>query len=304
MGSSAGAAAALHLMVTPQAKGLFHKAIIQSGSGWWSPLSHADHERFGSMLVAAAKAPSASATAESLRTLAPDALPYSSPHGLDGRYWTTPATELIAQGAMMDIPMIVGWNSLDGSSLRFSPEEVIGKTPQNVMASYLKEGKTGRDLALSLYTDSHNGAPARWVASRAQEGAPVWLYQFSYLLSPFVGRSRGAEHGHEIPHVFDTWDRIPAAAPWIRDRDRKMTRLMHECWVSFARTGIPRCDGAPEWPRYRRSEDAIMEFTDTPVIRRGLRGQQLDAWEAVMDVILSAQRQSLLDLLDGERRAP
>jgi para-nitrobenzyl esterase len=302
MGSSAGAAAALHLLVTPQAKGLFHKAIIQSGNGWWSPLSHTDHERFGSMLVAQGSTPGAGATSDGLRALAPDALPYSSPHGLDGRLWKIPATELIGKGFMMDIPMIVGWNSLDGSSLRFSPEEVIRRTPPNVMAAYADEGKTGKDLALALYTDSHNGAPARWVAAKAEGGAPVWLYQFSYVFSPYVGRSRGAEHGLEIPHVFDSWGRIPAAAPWVRDRDRQMTRLMHECWVNFAKVGIPTCAGAPQWPRYRRSEDALMEFTDIPVIRRGLRQRQLDAWEGQLDAMLAEQHTSLMQLLDATHR--
>jgi para-nitrobenzyl esterase len=113
------------------------------------------------------------------------------------------------------------------------------------------------------------------------------------------GEVRGAEHGYELPHVFDSWSRIPGAALVLRDRDRAMTAIMHQCWVAFARASVPECDGAPAWPAYSRETDALMEIADAPTVQHRFRRAQLDAWEAAMDASVARQRESVGMLLDG-----
>ncbi len=290
-GQSAGGAATLGLLATPAAKGLFHKAIVQSSSGFWSPLSHEDHETFGSLLAAEAGLPGKKATLEQLRALAPDALPWAGMGFLDGRWWAESKHDAIAAGRINDIPLIIGWNSFDGSSLRYATEKVLADTPNDVIAAYAEEGLQGRDLAYSIYTDRHNGAPARWIAAQTSTGAPSYLYQFSYVGTVVRQSAKGASHGEEIFYIFDTWGKIPKSElpsgmdieAIMTDDDRAMTRLMRGCWVAFAKTGEPECEGAPSWPRYRAEDDQLMDFGITVQLRQNYRKAQLDAQEQAMD---------------------
>jgi carboxylesterase type B len=56
--------------------------------------------------------------------------------------------------------------------------------------------------------------------------------------------------------------------------------MMHSCWVNFAKTGAPSCEGVPEWPRYTEDGDSLMELGLSPRVRQGFRKAQLDAQEA------------------------
>ena len=78
-----------------------------------------------------------------------------------------------------------------------------------------------------------------------------------------------------------------------------MIRVIRKCWVAFARSGVPECDPAPRWPRYTRQDDRLMDFGATPEVRRNFRKRQLDAQESAMGDVLSAQRRSFEELLDG-----
>jgi para-nitrobenzyl esterase len=169
---------------------------------------------------------------------------------------------------------------------------------QQMKATYASEGKTGDDLAYAVYTDSHVGAPARWIAKRTADGAPTYLYYFSYVRPEDRGKARGAAHGAEIPHVFDSWSKA-APALKLSDEERAVTRTVHSCWVSFAKTGKPQCEGAPAWPRYTVSTDELMELGTSAQVRQHFRKAQLDAQEAAMEDVLDGQRRSLTTLLQG-----
>jgi para-nitrobenzyl esterase len=78
---------------------------------------------------------------------------------------------------------------------------------------------------------------------------------------------------------------------------RAVTKRVHSCWVNFARSGKPSCEGAPEWPRYRPQDDQLMELGSTAQVRKNFRKTQLDAQEAAMKDDLAAQRQELDQLL-------
>jgi para-nitrobenzyl esterase len=310
-GQSAGGAATLGLLATPAADGLFHKAIVQSSSGFWAPLTHEEGETFGSLLALAAGLPGEKATLAQLRALAPDELPWGGMGYLDGRWWAESKHDAIAAGRVNDIPLIIGWNSFDGSSLRFPAEQVLADTPENVLAAYAEEGLEGKDLAYSIYTDRHNGAPARWIAAQTSRGAPSYLYQFSYVPTVMRGSVRGAMHGRDIFHIFDSWHKIPqeelpAGVPSIdaimTDEDREITRLMHDCWVTFARTGKPDCKGAPDWPRYQPEDDLLMDFGITVQLRHNYRKAQLDAQERAMQHTIDRKKRAALSLIADMKR--
>ncbi|MFC3079413.1 carboxylesterase/lipase family protein [Phenylobacterium terrae] len=279
-GLSAGGASTLQLLTLPEAKGLFDKAIVQSGVGWWTPLTLTQMERVGSWMAAQAGLPGGAATAEALRALSPDQLPHLGAYSIDGRFQRENATDAIAAGRLADVPLLIGWTDFDGSSLRsMAPAAYTEQAPPELRAAYADEGKVGADLGYQMYTDAHVGAPARWIARQAADGAPSYLYLFTYVRTAMRGKVRGAAHGDELSYVFDTWEKTYPNLV-LSEEDRAATRMVHACWVSFAKTGKPRCPGAPDWPRYTAKDDRLMELGVTPRVLQGFRKTQLDAQEA------------------------
>jgi para-nitrobenzyl esterase len=279
-GLSAGAASTLQLLTIPDAKGLVDTAIVQSGVGRWTPFTLPQMEQIGSWAATQAGLPGKDATAEQLRALPVDKLPWLGLYSVDGRLQPENGTTAIAEGRMADVPLLIGWTDFDGSSLRgASAETITERAPDSVKAAYANEGKTGADLGYQMYTDQHVGAPARWIADKASRGAPSYLYLFSYVRTANRGKVRGAAHGDDMSFVFGNWGKAyPQLA--LSDEDRAATRMMQSCWTSFAKTGKPHCDGAPGWPRYSRADDRLMDLGLKPEVRQGFRAQQLDAQEA------------------------
>jgi para-nitrobenzyl esterase len=300
-GVSAGGAAVLQLLTIPRAKGLFHKAAVESGVGWWAGLSQAEFEQIGVLAAMHAGLPK-DASAEQLRALKIDALPQIGVWFWDSRLFPMPPTTTFAGGRAIDVPLLIGWNSFDGSSLGSSASahaELIARMPSSVLAAYNGENQAQADLAYALWTDLHAAAPARWIAKRTESGAPTFVYYFSYVSPDQRGKVRGAAHASELPYVFDNWNK---SAPGLEVSDdvRAATGQVHSCWVSFVRSGKPSCEGAPKWPRYRSENDQIMELGSRAQVRRNFRKEQLDAQEAAMQNDLAAQRQALDRLLkDG-----
>jgi len=100
--------------------------------------------------------------------------------------------------------------------------------------------------------------------------------------------------------VFDAWSRsFPQVQ--LTEQDRAATRMMQSCWVSFAKTGMPRCEGAPDWPRYRRASDQLMELGAEPKVLTGFRRAQLDAQEAAMQSVIDAERSAVEQMIGRMR---
>jgi len=298
-GVSAGGAAVLQLLTVPSAKGLFHKAAVESGAGWWSGLSRAEFERVGVLAAAEAGLP-ANATAPRLRAVPLDALPQLGMWVWDDRLFPLPPTEAFAANRATDVPLLIGWNSFDGSSLG-SPGDaharLRARTPPSVLAAYRGEDLNQDDLTYVLWTDVHVAAPARWIAKLTAGGAPTYLYYFSFVPPDQRGHVRGAAHASELPYVFDNWEKV-APGQTVDDEVRVATRRIHSCWVTFATSGRPACSGSPVWPRYRPQDDQLMKLGATAQVRKNFRKTQLDAHEAAMNDDLAAQRQELTRLLD------
>jgi para-nitrobenzyl esterase len=278
-GQSASAASVLQILTLKEARGLIDKAIVQSGAGWWKPFSLAQMERVGSAIATQAGLSGKDATADQLRALPIDRLVQVGVYNVDGRQQRQNATLDIDRGRLADVPLMIGWTDFDGSSLReTTPEEIARTASPELLAAYADDNMTGADLGYRLYTDQHVSAPARWIARKAVKGAPVYLYQFSYVLSLQRGRNRGATHGSELPFVFDSWKKI---APQLKlsEEDQAATRLMHSCWVSFAKSSRPACEGAPEWPAYTVKKETLMDLGAKPQLRQDFRNAQLDAQE-------------------------
>ncbi|MFC3079263.1 carboxylesterase/lipase family protein [Phenylobacterium terrae] len=286
-GESAGGMSILHLLATPKAKGLFHKAIVQSGGGWFEPDGLATKEKEGAAVAEKLGLPGASASAEQLRAAPADELIAKGGGGYgpfpDGRLVKETPTQALAAGREIDVPLIIGWNSGEDSLMGPRPPDpaaAAARFPAAGSPAYADEAAQGGErLPRAAFTDAVFGAPARWVAAQAADGRPAWLYHFSYVGGRFRPAMTTAAHAAEIQYVFEYWGRrTPESA--ITDEDRAMAKLMHGCWVAFAKTGAPTCDVA--WPKYQPGKDQLVEFGDQSGVRTGFRDPKFDAQEAAL----------------------
>lgn len=285
-GESAGGMSILHLLATPDADGLFHKAIVQSGLGWFAPETLAQQQAKGGELAAKLGLAGAAASADQLRAVPAEALIAQGGGGYgpfpDGRLLKTTPSQAFAAGREIDVPLVIGWNSGEDSLLGpgTPPAPDPARYPATVDPAYADEAAAGAGrLARAAFTDAVFGAPARWVAGQAADGAPAFLYHFSYVGGRFRPAMTTAAHAAEIQYVFEYWGRrTPETA--ITADDRAMARLMHACWVAFARAGTPSCDVA--WPAYDPAKDQLVEFGEVSGLRTGLRKPEFDAQEAAV----------------------
>jgi para-nitrobenzyl esterase len=281
-GESAGGMDILALLATPAANGLYHKAIVESGGGWFPPTTLATKEAADAALLA--KAGIAAATPEALRAIPVEKLvPLSGNYGpfIDGRLMTRTASQAMAEGRFADVPLIIGSNSGEDSLMGPGPlsPQVLAMIPAAARAVYTAEAAAGDEtLARAVFTDRIMGGAARWTAARAASGQPAWLYYFSYVGDRFRPAKTRASHADEIQYVWEYWGRRTPMNV-VSDEDRRMASLMHACWVAFAKTAKPAC-GADAWPAYDPAKDQLMEFGASSGVRTHLRKAQLDAQEA------------------------
>jgi para-nitrobenzyl esterase len=288
-GESAGGEDTLALMASPLARGLFAKAIVESGGGWSPPVTLAKLEARGVAVAAKAGAP-AGATVEQLR-----ALPLASLVGksetldfgpaVDGRLLKESVSQALGAGHVAAVPLMIGSNSYEASlmaSFKLPAATILMVAPAAMKAAYTDE-KTDQAKAAAMFTDEVMGAPARWIAGQAS-GGPSWLYHFAYVLDMLRATSPGAGHDSEIPFVFDSWDHLGALGAGLKqsDQDKAVTALVHSCWVSFAKSGAPTCAGGPAWPAYTRAGDALIDFDAQTTLKTHFRKTQYDAQEAAV----------------------
>jgi para-nitrobenzyl esterase len=255
-GESTGGEDTLALMTAAPARGLFQKAIVESGGGGWGPPPTmaemasrkdgvADHDA-----AAGHDAPAGHDTSTTHDALADEGADYGPT--IDGHLLKEPPLAAFAAGRAARIPLIIGTNSEEGVLLGPDPrtEGLFPKLSKDDQAQLAKlyGSAASNDTALARleFRDGYFASEARWIATKASAwGAPAYLYRFEYVLGVLQARRPGAYHGSEIPFVFG---RLPTQR--TDENDLRVERAMHDCWVAFARTGKPTCADAPDWPPF------------------------------------------------------
>jgi para-nitrobenzyl esterase len=302
-GESAGAISVNYLMASPAARGLFAKAISESGFGRASPRplkGDKGAESFGEAFAAAHGIEGDDvAAAAALRALPADAL--NTPFGglgdpalpnpiLDGQIIVESIAQAFGRGAEAHVPYLEGGNSYEASLIPHigdDPGPVIARAGDPAQVEALYGGAPAPEVARELTTDALITEPDRLLArDMARQGLPVWVYHFSYVPTILRQSAYGAAHGSEIPYVFDNLlDRpitfggrdIRAATP----DDHRIATAMHAYWVSFAKTGDPDSAGGPAWPRASAPGDPLLEFgADGIAVRPDFEKPRLDLLEA------------------------
>ncbi len=288
-GESAGGASVLQLMALPQAHGLFAAAIVQSGGGWAQPATQDTLQRQVRTALAGGGV-AASADAAALRGLPAHTLVRAQAGDralgfgpfLDGISVTRPAWSAFREGRQAQVPLLIGSNTWEGSLMQAMDIGEHGRRlAESTAVRDLYRRETDDDAIRQglVFGDLVFVAPARWTAAAHARKAPAWLYRFGYVRSARRGTVPGVAHAGEIPYVFDTLGRSGGGAllAEMSASDLKMAADMADCWVAFARDGIPAC-GLGAWDAYSRSRDNTLDIGNEGAMQvERLRARILDA---------------------------
>lgn len=311
-GESAGGLAVNVLLTSPLGRGLFARAIIESGGGRSGPfppppLAHPglrgqpsaeqrgiDFARqmgiqgTGPAALSALRLLSAKEIANGLHmsTVYQQQATYAGATQ-DGQVIAQLPEQVYKEGKQARVPVLVGATSADVSFTRahtldelfalFGPEAAAARRTFDRGNHGNFKSVAERVGAIQVMIE-----PARFVARRfASAGQPAYQYRFSYVAAPLRGRFTGAPHTSEIPYVFHTLRK----SPWgdfgknLTPQDLRMARLVNAYWVNFAKTGNPNAPGLPHWPRLTPGGDQLMNFT-----QQGPRAET-DPWKAQLDLV-------------------
>jgi para-nitrobenzyl esterase len=293
-GESAGGVSVHSLLASPQARGLFHKAIVESGGARDGVLTARPMRGDGvdpnypvsaeTIGINFARSMGIDGTDDgaltSLRALSAEQVLRGAPAAaganappiettpiLDGRLVTETAESAYKARRQARVPVLLGSNSADtaGNRIRAATKDELfarfGKWSGQARAAYDPDGSTELATLVSRANDDYGQAePTRFAANAfAAIGAPVYLYRFSYVQSALRGQLRaGAPHASEIPYVFATLTARQGST--LTPEDQAASRMAHSYWVNFAKTGDPNGTGLPTWPRHDPKKDLIFEF--------------------------------------------
>lgn len=279
-GESAGGIAVSMLCASPEAKGLFHGAISQSGGSFGPsrPTTYPgenmrrlpDAERSGEEY---AKAAGVSSIAE-LRKLTPDKLPGGRGWPIvDGRVIPDDQFKLYEAGKYNDTPILVGYNSDEGLSFsrektpdeyRANVEKRFGSFAEKLLAAYPAGKDSVPKTARDLMRDAAFGWQTwSWARLQAQTGkSKVFLYYFDQhpvQAADSPAADHGMPHGVDVPYVFQTFNRND---PRWTPGDLAISETIATYWTNFAKHGDPNGEGVPKWPVFTVSDRRVMYFKD------------------------------------------
>jgi para-nitrobenzyl esterase len=302
-GESAGGGSVNTLVVSPLARSLFHKAIVQSGGGraggLMTPRTLGEAESVGvalaklvgvtgddaAALAALRKVPPADLVRGlNLMTMGQQRDTYAGPM-IDGKIVTEEPETAFRAGRQAKVPYVIGANNREFGFMPLPPAAVdgmlarFGADRDEVVAAYDPD-QTGHmgEVGVGVMSDGAMVEPARLLARLASaSGQPTYAYRFSYVASSARKETRGALHATEIPFVFETVRAKYGDAATAEDE--AIAAAANGYWAAFARTGDPNGEGRPRWPAYSEKDDVILELAV------GGPAAKPDPWKARLDLI-------------------
>lgn len=285
-GESAGSFSVSALMASPLARGLFQRAIGESGAFFSTTLktkSLAESEAADAKFAESIKAP----TLAALRAKPADDLLAAASKGgngfrfgpsIDGFFLPEDVHAIYAAGKQAHVPLLAGWNRDEVGFPPTTPEqfqERARKMYGDKAGDFLKvfpadTEEQARQSAHDLGRDQFIAYSTwKWIQMQTAV-APVYSYEFDDAPpqpAPAAPSNKpaptpAAYHSAEIEFVFEA---LPSKKlPW-RPEDEKLSDLMSSYWSNFAKAGNPNGPGLPEWPAYNATADyPVMHLSFTP----------------------------------------
>ncbi|HQF28702.1 MAG TPA: carboxylesterase family protein [Bacteroidia bacterium] len=294
-GFSAGGVSVHSLLTIPAAKGLFQKAISESGGGRdgvltgrpinkekAEPLYPVSAETIGINFARKHKIGSTDAAAlAKLRSLSVDKiidggqdrdsaglLTYSGPI-LDGKLVVETAESAYKAGRQAKVPLLIGNCSAEiggGFVSTASTKEALfstfGDLKDEAKAAFDPDGnKEFAEVITKFNTDWVWGEPARMTARAfLAKSAPTYVYQFGYVPETMRNFAKyGTGHGSEVSFVFNTLNARWGAPAEATPQEKELAHIMNTYWVNFAKTGNPNGNRLPVWPLYDNQKEEILD---------------------------------------------
>jgi para-nitrobenzyl esterase len=287
-GQSGGADKVTVLMAMPGAKGLFHKAIVQSGASSALRQRTKDEAAKSAEVALQKLGLTADRAGELLKMSMDQILPLVAPADargnpsirfsptVDGRSLPRHPFDPDAPEVSADVPMIIGTTAteytflvsendpslhLDESGMRAKLAPMLGDQLDRVIDQYRKTRPSATPTELFWWINTELGTVRGALVQAARKAslarAPAFVYQFAWRTKVFDGVYM-SPHTIEIPFVFDNTDKIPSLVGTDQSELIPLTNMVSDAWVAFARTGNPNGAGRPHWPQYTPEQRAIM----------------------------------------------
>jgi len=284
-GESAGAMSISTLLAAPEASGLFHRAVIESGppatasTQWATKRAErlAGHVGVRTDALATLRHVTADRLVTATQRLAVEApsdggLPMALLPVVDGVLLERPPGDLIVEGKAASVPILVG-TTRDECALFTTADQgdpdvddvrvaqrlarLVGPAGSDIVDAYrharLARGEpaAGRDLWTAVTTDYVFRLPLQALATAYAKYQPsTYSYLFTWE-SPFLSGMFGSCHGLEIPFVFGTvGDPAIQVFTGSGPEATSLSEQMQHAWIAFARNGDPSCDAVGSWPAY------------------------------------------------------
>ncbi|HEY4473085.1 MAG TPA: carboxylesterase/lipase family protein [Stellaceae bacterium] len=294
-GESGGGGKVSVLLAMPAARGLFHRAVIQSGAS----VRVSTRERAAALAEAALQqlgvtrnsldklqtlpvAQLVAAITPAKQAVGRAPLPlidrYDFGPVVDGRDLPEQPCDPAPAGFSDDIPLLIGdtkdeatrfladddavWNrTLTEAQLRERLSAIAGGEADRLLDLYRTRDPKANPAELLIAALTHGQF---WIRSAlfaerksAKRAAPVYMYSLAWETPAFGGRLK-SPHALDLSFVFDTTDvaEATAGAPGARE----LAAIMSASWIAFARSGKPQIDALPNWPAYSADQRAVMVF--------------------------------------------
>ena len=306
-GQSAGACIDAFMVGSPQAKGLFKRAISESGE--WMGLGIAKMtplDRAEQQTVTAFEKAGAHSLADMRAMSAADvmkAFPRSQGGAIDGYWVPEDLSKTFAEGRQNAVDVLVGSN---GTELSFGGGGKV--TVDSLKTRLTTQYKDLAPLALAAYAPKTDEEAAKIAAAQsgdtlawgqtlyaqdmAKTGKQAWLYHFTFHPpGPPNNPDPGPTHASEIAYVFNNLEKpheIPdASSPELSAKDPKAVKLadqMGSYWTNFAKTGNPNGPGLPNWPAVKTLKPGeTMVLDANPGKGEALTPEKMKLYQAVYD---------------------
>ncbi|HET7013749.1 MAG TPA: carboxylesterase family protein [Streptosporangiaceae bacterium] len=283
-GESAGGQSTLLQLASPGARGLFAKAIAESGGYALKPATLAKAEAAGKAF--AAKVGCASNTAQCLRkvpvsTILADQSQTGASADIDGLVLPRPLETALTSGKFNRVPVIDGSNHdewrLFVALAVFEGHQVTAANYRSMIASTLRvsdqiAGVIAKQYPLKRYpspalalstlgTDAIFSCPTLKLDQEMSKYVPTFAYEFNDEKAPAPypspGFPYGATHASELQYLFT----LPNSTPGLMSLpQRRLAAAMKQEWTGFAKSGVPSASGVPAWPGFNGASQTMMSL--------------------------------------------
>jgi para-nitrobenzyl esterase len=319
-GESGGGGKVLALMAMPAAKGLFHRAIVQSGALLRTAISPEEGLKTTAAMLAQLnltrdqlpqllEMPAEQLLQAQAAVLARAGTPGSggstaqrpfSPV-IDGHVLLQQPFDPTAPAESVNVPLLIGTNkeetrfffvttptlyALEANGLQARLQPLLGENTDKVLDLYRKTRPTATatDLFFAISTAQMYWYTSTRVAERKaqQRSAPVYMYQFAYEGTQTAGNPPVAlKAGHSMEIPFAFAHPRPNSAA-IAASERTLAHQMSQAWIHFARSGNPNNPSLPKWPAYSAKQRATMIFDTTSQVSDDPHPAERKMWAALL----------------------